>query len=101
MRELSIELKKQNLFFLVDEKDYIFKYTITTKSGKILFSSDYNLNINLNNINKLEIQNIIDKYWGDGFYSLIQYFKNKHEEIQQPAPDSDFNILDFMLNSSL
>ena len=61
MRELSIELKKQNLFFLVDEKDYIFKYTITTKSGKILFSSDYNLNINLNNINKLEIQNIIDK----------------------------------------
>ena len=98
---VKMELRKQYIYCLVEEKGYIFKYEITKKTGEILYSTNCNLNINLNCINPSEIQSIIDKYWGDGFYSLTQFLNSKHEEIQQPEPDPDFNILDFMLNSSL
>ena len=29
---VKMELRKQNIYFLVDEKDYIFKYEITKKN---------------------------------------------------------------------
>lgn len=79
MRQVTIELKQQNIFLLVDEEDYVFKYTLTTKAGKVILASYDDVNIRLTNVNKIDIQNIIDKYWGDGFYALTQYFKSKNE----------------------
>ena len=85
-----IELNKQNIFLNIDN-NRIYNYIICKKNDEILYKSNYNQNIDIE-----EIQNIVNSNWGDGFISLIQYFNSKHEEIIFPEKDSNFNILEFL-----